>query len=166
MWSLVAAKLSTFFMNIAALIARVLLGTWFAYSGGVKIFGSGLDRFTRDVANYQLVKAPWDAVAAYTVPWLELVAGLCLMLGILRRGAILTVAGLVVVFSISVGWAWHKGLDISCGCHGGDAPIQYWHKAAEFLGYFVVLGWLWWVESRGSQPGRVSSFSPEDTLAS
>jgi putative oxidoreductase len=134
--------------DVAALIARVLLGTWFAYSGGLKIFGTGLDRFTRDIANYRLVAAPLDAVAAYTVPWVELVAGLCLVLGVLRRGAILSVAGLVVVFAICVGWAWSQGLDISCGCHGGDAPIRYWHKAGEFAGYFVVLAWLWWGETR------------------
>lgn len=131
-----------------ALVLSVLLGGWFVYSGGVKIFDSGLDRFTRDVANYRLVKAPLDAVAAYTVPWLELIAGTCLVLGILRRGAILTIAGLVVVFAVSVAWAWAHKLDISCGCHGGDAPIQYWNKAFEFAGYFIVLGWLWWVESR------------------
>lgn len=134
--------------QVFALIARVTLGVWFVYSGGVKIFVSGLDRFTYDIANYKLVSAPWDAVAAYTVPWLELIAGVCLMLGILRRGALLTIAGLVVVFCISVGWAWSKGLDISCGCHGGDAPIQYWNKAAEFAGYFILLGWLWWMDSR------------------
>lgn len=138
--------------DVAALIARVLLGTWFTYSGGLKIFGTGLDRFTRDIANYRLVAAPLDAVAAYTVPWVELVAGLCLVLGIMRRGAILSVAGLVVVFAISVGWAWSQGLDISCGCHGGDAPIRYWHKAAEFTGYFGVLGWLWWIETRKVAP--------------
>jgi uncharacterized membrane protein YphA (DoxX/SURF4 family) len=143
--------------QVAALVARVSLGVWFVYSGGLKIFASGLDRFTRDVANYQLVKAPWDAVAAYTVPWLELIAGTCLMLGILRRGAILTIAGLVVVFSISIGWAWSKGLDISCGCHGSDAPIQYWNKVTEFAGYFILLGWLWWMES-------VRSRRQEDTL--
>ena len=79
--------------SVVALSARVVLGVWFVYSGGVKIFSSGLDRFTRDVATYQLVKPPWDAVAAYTVPWLELISGVCLMLGILRRGAILTVSG-------------------------------------------------------------------------
>lgn len=138
--------------DVAALIARVLLGTWFTYSGGLKIFGTGLDRFTRDIANYRLVAAPLDAVAAYTVPWVELVAGLCLVLGIMRRGAILSVAGLVVVFAISVGWAWSQGLDISCGCHGGDAPIRYWHKAAEFTCYFGVLGWLWWIETRKVAP--------------
>ena len=134
-------------MNASALIARVLLGLWFFYSGGLKIFGSGLDRFTRDVANYQLVKPPWDAVLAYSLPWVELISGVGLMLGILRRGAILSVAGLVVMFSVAVGWAWSNGLDISCGCHGGDAPIRYWHKAAEFSGYFILLGWLWWLES-------------------
>jgi uncharacterized membrane protein YphA (DoxX/SURF4 family) len=134
--------------ELLALIARVTLGVWFLYSGGVKVFGSGLDRFTRDVANYKLVAPPLDALAAYTVPWFEIVAGLCLMLGILRRGAILTIAGLVVVFAISIGWAWAHQLDISCGCHGSDAPIHYWGKAVEFAGYFVLLGWLWWMEAR------------------
>ncbi|MEX1116162.1 MAG: DoxX family protein [Akkermansiaceae bacterium] len=134
--------------QILALIARVILGAWFLYSGGLKIFSSGLDRFTRDIANYQMVKPPLDAVAAYSVPWLEVIAGICLMLGILRRGALLTIAGLVVVFSISIGWAWFHKLDISCGCHGGDAPIQYWSKVAELLGYFILLGWLWRMETQ------------------
>lgn len=132
--------------EVAAVIARVVLGCWFLYSGGLKIFGTGLDRFTQDVANYRMVSAPFDGIAAYSVPWLEVIAGLCLMLGILRRGAILMIAALVVVFSISIGWAWFYKLDISCGCHGSDAPIQYWQKTAEFIGYFMLLGWLWWVE--------------------
>lgn len=147
-------------LQAIALSARVILGVWFVYSGGVKLFSSGLDRFTTDISNYKLVSAPWDAVAAYSVPWLELIAGVCLMLGVLRRGAILTIAGLVGVFTISVAWAWFHGLDISCGCHGGDAPIQYWNKAAEFVGYFVLLGWLWWVEGKSlpnESPGTVES---------
>ena len=134
-----------------AVITRVILGCWFVYSGGVKIFGTGLDRFTRDIANYKLVGPPLDAVAAYSVPWFEIVAGLCLMLGMFRRGAILTVAGLVVVFSICIGWAWAHQLDISCGCHGSDAPIQYWNKVIEFTGYFAALAWLWWVEVRNRE---------------
>lgn len=139
-------------LEALALTARVMLGLWFVYSGGVKIFGSGLDRFTHDIGNYKLVGPPLDAIAAYTVPWFEIIAGVCLMLGILRRGAVLTVAGLVIVFAICVGWAWAHQLDISCGCHGGDAPIQYWNKAAEFAGYFAVLAWLWWMERKISTP--------------
>jgi uncharacterized membrane protein YphA (DoxX/SURF4 family) len=135
---------------VGALIVRVVLGCWFVFSGGMKVFGSGLDRFTRDVANYQLVGPPLDAIAAYTVPWFEIAAGLCLMLGILRRGAILTLAGLVVVFAVCIGWAWFHQLDITCGCHGGDNPIHYWGKVAEFAGYFAVLGWLWRMEGSSS----------------
>lgn len=135
-------------ITVSALIARVVLGCWFVYSGGMKIFVSGLYRFTQDIANYKLVGPPLDAVAAYTVPWFEIVIGLCLMLGILRRGAILALGGLVVVFAICIGWAWFHQLDISCGCHGGDAPIHYWGKVAEFAGYFLLLGWLWRVDGR------------------
>lgn len=142
-------KLKTI-MQVLAVIARVSLGLWFIYSGAVKILGSGLDRFTRDIANYQLVGPPLDAIAAYTVPWFEIFAGACLVLGILRRGAILTLAGLVGVFCVCVGWAWIHQLDISCGCHGGDAPIRYWNKAAEFTGYYLLLAWLWWRESYSS----------------
>ncbi len=131
---------------ISGLICRVVLGCWFVYSGGYKVFGSGLDRFTRDIANYKLVAPPYDAVASFTVPWFEIVAGLCLMLGLLRRGAILTITGLVCVFAFCIGWAWYHQLDISCGCHGGDTKIQYWAKAAEFTGYYLVLAWLWWLE--------------------
>ncbi len=128
---------------VLALVVRVCLGCWFVYSGGFKVFASGLDRFTRDIANYRLVAPPLDAVAAYTVPWFEIVAGLCLMLGIFRKGALLTLAGLVGVFSFCIAWAWFHQLDISCGCHGGDEKIRYWAKVAEFLGYFVAIAWLW-----------------------
>jgi uncharacterized membrane protein YphA (DoxX/SURF4 family) len=145
---------------VVAVPARVLLGGWFVYSGGVKLFSSGLEQFTRDIANYKLVAPPLDAVAAYAVPWFEIMAGVCLIVGILRRGAILTLAGLVGVFAFCIGWAWIHQLDISCGCHGGDAPIQYWSKAAEFTGYFLLLAWLW---RRERQPGpRASNQDHQD----
>jgi uncharacterized membrane protein YphA (DoxX/SURF4 family) len=129
---------------------RVSLGCWFTYSGVTKILGGGLERFTRDIGNYQLVAPPLDAIAAYTVPWFEVVAGICLVLGFLRRGAILMVAGLVGVFAGCIGWAWVHHLDISCGCHGGDAPIAYWNKVAEFAGYAVLLVWLWTHDRRAT----------------
>lgn len=136
-------------IELLALIARVLLGVWFMYSGGLKLWGTGLDRFVTDIANYKLLPPPLDAMAAYTVPWLELFAGLCLMLGFLMRGAIGVLFGLVSGFCIFIGWAWSQQLDISCGCHGSDGPIQYWAKVVEFMVYFALLTWLWRVESPG-----------------
>ena len=123
--------------EVAALSLRVALGAWFTYSGGLKIFVTGLDKFTRDVANYKLVAAR-----------VEVIGGLCLMLGILRKGTLLAMTGLVATFAVAVGWAWSKNLDISCGCHGGDAKLSYWTKAAELGAYFVAFGWLWYMEVR------------------
>jgi uncharacterized membrane protein YphA (DoxX/SURF4 family) len=138
-----------FGVAVVALVLRVILGVWFAISGIIKVFFTGLDQFTRDVANYRMVVAPLDAVVAYTLPWLEIVAGILLMLGLLRRGAILAISGLVAMFVVAIGWAWSQGLDISCGCQGGAEAMNYWGKALELTGYAVVLGWLWWVETRG-----------------
>ena len=140
-----------------ALVLRVMLGVWFAYSGGLKIFGTGLDRFLIDVTNYRMIGPPLDMWVAYGLPWGELVAGICLMLGILRRGALLAVLGMVSIFSVAVGSAWVRGLDISCGCHGGDAPIRYWAKALEFAGYFVLLAWLWRCESNVDDGGDLEN---------
>lgn len=140
-------------ITIAAMVLRVGLGLWFVGSGGWKLCVSGLDQFTRDIGNYQLpfIRPPLDAVAAFTVPWVEIVAGLCLIAGLWRRATLLVFAGLVAVFAVCIGWAWSRNLDIACGCHGGDKPIQYWSKAAEFVGYYLAFGILWWEAARRRQ---------------
>ena len=123
---------------------RVLLGAWFLYSGGVKIWGSGLDVFIRDVGNYRLLLDAWVVPVAYLVPWTEIIAGLLMVVGIWKRGTILVFAGMVVGFIIFIAWAWAKQLDISCGCQGDGEPIRYWFKAFELPSYLLVLAWLWW----------------------
>lgn len=140
--------------EITALVLRVAMGAWFAYAGALKIFVTGLDRFVTDIENYRLVLAGVAitgnlAVAvAYFIPWFEVVVGLCFMLGYLRTGAWLGMFGLVVAFSVSIGSAWWRGLDISCGCLGGSEKISYWRKALEFAAYYAALGWIAWMEWR------------------
>ncbi|WP_411826933.1 DoxX family protein [Luteolibacter sp. AS25] len=134
--------------QIAALILRVAMGAWFVTAGGMKIFATGLDRFVVDIENYQLVSHDLAVITAYLIPWLEVVAGICFMLGVLRKGAWLAMVGLVLAFSISVGSAWARGLDISCGCLGGTEKISYWRKVIEFALYYVVLAYIAYVEWR------------------
>ena len=132
--------------EMVALILRVLMGAWFVYAGALKIFITGLDRFVMDIENYRLVSGQMAAMAGYAIPWLEVVAGICFMLGILRKGAWWIIFGLVMAFVISVGSAWWRGLDISCGCLGGAEKISYWRKAVEFAVYLAALGWIAWIE--------------------
>ncbi len=139
-----------------ALVLRVVMGVWFAYAGGLKIFGSGVDQFVTDIENYRLVSGQAAVAVAYFIPWLEVVAGLCFMLGVLRKGAWLAMLGLVLAFTFSVGSAWARGLDISCGCLGGGEQISYWRKAWEFAIYFTALAWIGWVEWKHSHIAKQS----------
>ena len=125
----------------AELVLRFELGAYFAWSGWMKVFSTGLDNFTRAVGNYKLVNPPLDAVVAYTVPWVEMIVGICLVFGIWKRGALMVLAALVGCFAFSVLQADLKNLNIACGCTGNpdDAPMNYTLKYWEFAGYWTVI---------------------------
>lgn len=133
------------YASTIALILRIGLGGYFAWSGWTKVFDTGLDEFTRAVGNYRVVVAPWDAMVAYVIPWVEMIAGACLVLGIWKRGALWILAGLVGVFAFGVGQAWVRKLDIACGCLGSaDGPaMNYTLKFVEFGGYWLVILLIW-----------------------
>jgi hypothetical protein len=78
---------------------------------------------------------------AYTVPWVEMTVGACLIFGIWKRGALLVLAGLVGCFAFSIVQADLKDLDISCGCTGDPdgPPMNYVMKYWEFAGYWVAI---------------------------
>ena len=140
------------YLSLLALRLRVGLGLWFIWSGYQLVFVSGLTHFTQAVGNYKIVGAPWDALIAYTLPWFQIVTGACLALGQPRRGAILAGCGLVTTFAVAIGWAWRHKLNIACGCHGSDDPMNHWAKVAEFTGYYLAFAFLWWQSLPRSGP--------------
>lgn len=131
----------------AELVLRIQLGAFFAWSGWMKAFHTGFDDFTRAVGNYQMTRPPWDAVIAYTVPWVEMVVGVCLVLGIWKRGALLVLAGMIACFAVGVRFADLKNLNISCGCTGNPdgTPMDYALKYWEFAGYWTLILLLFWL---------------------
>lgn len=143
--------------EMIALALRVAMGAYFTYTGGEKIFASGLDRFAVDISNYKLVSESMAVAAAYLVPWAEIVAGICFMLGVLKKGSWLAMLGLVTVFAVAVGSAWMRGMDIRCGCTGGAEKITYWKKALEFSAYYVALGFIAWSAWRSSNSEKTAA---------
>ena len=121
---------------MTALVLRVGVGAFFAWTGGEKLFR--LADFTQNVANFKMLMAPWDAVLAYTLPWFELVAGVLLLLGLWTRGALTVVAAMTAAFVVGISQAWYRGLAISCGCFGKSDEVS--NYPLHLVGLAVLLG--------------------------
>jgi putative oxidoreductase len=116
------------------LLCQVALGVLLLYAGGQKLFVSGVAQFVGDVEKFQILPAALVPIVAYVMPWWEVVTGLCLMLDVMRKGALCSALIMTLSFCWVIGWAWYHGLDISCGCFGkSDATIQYPRKSVELL---------------------------------
>lgn len=98
--------------------AQLFIGAWFVWAGLAKI--SDPAGFATNVHNFRLVPVPLENLVALTLPWVELVAGLALVLGLRARAGGLVSLALMVVFTLAVGIALARGLDIECGCTGTD----------------------------------------------
>jgi hypothetical protein len=65
-------------------------------------------------------------LVAMTLPWAELLVGICLLGSIFIGGALLFSMTMGVMFTFVLSWAIYHGLDISCGCFGaGSHQIGY-----------------------------------------
>ncbi|MGD9207999.1 MAG: MauE/DoxX family redox-associated membrane protein, partial [Syntrophobacterales bacterium] len=81
---------------ITASVLRIVLGSVFIYASFDKIRHP--DLFAEAVYNYQLLPDVTVNLAAILLPWLELLSGSLLVLGLWMEGSILIVSGLMVVF--------------------------------------------------------------------
>ncbi|MCX7049305.1 MAG: hypothetical protein NTX50_27940 [Candidatus Sumerlaeota bacterium] len=64
---------------------------------------------------------PDFAVPLFTVmmPMIEVVAGVCLLLGIWLRPSGAVIGGLILLFLVAIVSALARGIDIECGCFAG-----------------------------------------------
>jgi len=77
-----------------------------------------LRSFAEQIHNFRLLPLALENLAAMTLPWIELVAGLALVLRVQARAGAWMAALLMVVFTLAVTVALARGLDIACGCFG------------------------------------------------
>lgn len=101
-------------------LAQVGIGLIFAWAALAKI---GDPRgFAEQVHNFNMLPVPFENLVAMTLPWIELVAALALVLGLRARAGALIAAVLMAAFTVAVGVAWARGLTIDCGCFGTADP--------------------------------------------
>jgi putative oxidoreductase len=101
------------------LVVRLGLGAMFIASSLPKIRLPYA--FLSDIYGYELVGPKMGVLVAMTLPWLELLAGICLVGGIFVGGALLVSMAMGAMFTFVVGSALYRHLDISCGCFSSSA---------------------------------------------
>jgi uncharacterized membrane protein YphA (DoxX/SURF4 family) len=99
------------------LAGRLILGVVFAYAGYAKLRAPWM-LFAFSINSYQILPGWAVPFLARTLPWFELALGLLLLLGWHLRWSALAAAGLLGVLLSAVVDAYHKNLDIDCGCFG------------------------------------------------
>jgi uncharacterized membrane protein YphA (DoxX/SURF4 family) len=123
-------------------LLRVGLGVIFLMAAWPKL--ADPTAFATSVSNYRMLPLPVERVIALTLPPLELLVGVALIVGVFDAGASLVVFGLMLVFTGAVGSALARGLDISCGCFDteGGAKVGF-GKIVENLALTGAAFWVW-----------------------
>jgi uncharacterized membrane protein YphA (DoxX/SURF4 family) len=107
---------------IFALAARLYLAAIFLLACWHKILEPAA--FALDIATYQILPLYLVNPLAIVLPWVELAAGLMLLLGFRTRAAALLVAGMMAIFTVAISIAVAKGLDMSCGCFASQGSVE------------------------------------------
>ncbi len=140
---------------------RVGLGGLFVYAGAAKV--PDLEQFFWDVHHFGLTSWDVSMVLAMFLPWLEIVAGVALIVRRFHHGAVCIVGTLSSVFFGAVASAWWRGLDLTCGCFGKEVNAtnfpQHLSLNGGMVGAAVVLAWLFFRQERVNFQSQVASHS-------
>jgi len=96
--------------------AQVVIGVLFAISALAKL--GDVKTFALQVHNFRILPIAAENLVAMLLPWIELVAGLALVIGVRARSGGFVATALMTVFTIAVIAAVARGLDFECGCFG------------------------------------------------
>ncbi len=98
--------------------SAIFAGLFFVYAALPKIAMPML--FAKNIWNYDLVPGQVINISALWMPMLELVAAVCIITGLYRRGASFIISGLLVLFIVVVSFNVLRGHDFDCGCTASE----------------------------------------------
>ena len=101
-------------MRALFVVLRMALGMVFLVAAWDKIVDPMA--FAKIIRNYQILPDMAVSAVALTLPWIEVVVGMCLLTGFAARGAALSCCLMMAVFLSAMAWAQHKGIATQCGC--------------------------------------------------
>ncbi len=148
-----------------ALVLRFGIGGFFVYASMSKIPYPA--QFAEAVANYRLVPYSVLNVGAVTLPWLEFVCGLFLIMGFTSRASVILIGLMLIMFDVMVLINMYWGAPISCGCYDTVGEPIGWRKIIEnavmlicCIQVFYFDRYLNFRKGGLAEPGRIRVGSP------
>jgi uncharacterized membrane protein YphA (DoxX/SURF4 family) len=134
---------------VLALAARLYLGTIFLLACWHKLMEPGA--FALDIATYQILPLSLINPMAIVLPWVELLAGIMMVIGLRTRAAALLVAGMMVLFLAAISLALSKGLEMSCGCFASQGAAEdpmSWRTIVRDSGWLLLALYVLLIDRR------------------
>ncbi|HEU4520696.1 MAG TPA: MauE/DoxX family redox-associated membrane protein [Thermoanaerobaculia bacterium] len=112
--------------------------------------------FAHMIYNYRILPGPLVNISALVMPWLELLAGAALILGVWKTAARNIIAALLVVFLIAITFNLMRDNAIDCGCFdlsaAGKTHEERLHDMRMVIlrdiGMLLMWAQLWWANRR------------------
>jgi uncharacterized membrane protein YphA (DoxX/SURF4 family) len=128
--------------------ARLVIGGVWIWAGLLKL--PDPDQSVLAVRAYQLLPGDSATTVGHLLPVLEVVVGVCLVLGLLTRGAAVVSGLLFAAFIVGISSVWARGISIDCGCFGGggydpDAISKYPWEIARDVGLLALSAYVAWL---------------------
>ena len=119
--------------SIALLLpVRIVLGATFLFAAWLKV--TDTQSFAESISAFRILPDHLTVIAAFVVPWTEVVVGLALIFGAWTRAAGLLLTVQLFVFTAAILSAIGREMELSCGCFGDyefpcKSPIGWCHVA-------------------------------------
>jgi uncharacterized membrane protein YphA (DoxX/SURF4 family) len=127
------------------LVARLVTGGVWLVAGAIKL--PHPYESVRAVRAYELLPEAVVPTVGHLLPLVEVVVGVCLVVGLLTRPMAVLSGLLFLAFIVGIASAWARGLEIDCGCFGGGGRLdgaseKYPWEIARDVGLLALSGWL------------------------
>jgi putative oxidoreductase len=104
-------------------------------------------KFALSIATYQILPLEYINLLAITLPWLELITGVTIIVGFWTRASALCVAGMAVMFIVALIMAIRGQVQMtSCGCFAADAEAAMktigWDYVYRDVAYLAAAGYV------------------------
>jgi putative oxidoreductase len=126
--------------RLAALLGRLIVGGLFIYAAVSKIADPA--KFTEEIRAYELAPLLVTNLIAIILPWIEILAGALLIVGLWRLEARWILLLMLVGFTIGKISVEARGMNINCGCWGSDWMENTFHGIRGILLNLALLGML------------------------